>query len=297
MTSLEQIQEFLHFLGDAILIVNKSSQIVFANSACAKLFDYSQSQITQLSMDELMEPQFRQQHRGLVETYIESSSPVVEMMQRRIIPCKNSTGRVFQARISIANIILNGESFGIATIQDYSEVQQQLSTLEHESIIDQLTGLYNRRYLARIIEPNSRTLNSWKRVGVLYLDLDHFKPINDRYGHEVGDRVLQEVSGRLRQTFRHEDIIFRVGGDEFLILISINTSGNTAQVLNDICKKLQHSITRPIMLKNCSVNVGVSMGCGVYPDDNSELTELINLADRAMYGSKSSGDSVVYVNQ
>jgi diguanylate cyclase (GGDEF)-like protein len=113
--------------------------------------------------------------------------------------------------------------------------------------------------------------------------------INDTYGHEAGDIVLVEVSNRLKKIFRENDIIVILGGDEFLIFVEYVKYDNLKIIANKIIKE----ISKPIILDNIRVKVGVSIGIAIYPDNADSIEELIKKADEAMYFSKISGKGIV----
>ncbi len=297
MTSFSEITDFLEFLGDAILIANDASEIVFANSACASLFGYTPDQILKLHVDDLMVKSGRFDHKEYLATYIHSNTAAKDMMARAAIPCVTSQGEEFNARISIASVEIGENKYGVATIQDYTAIQKTISTLKSNSNVDVLTNLFNRRYLHEVLREDSRILASWLSIGVLYLDLNKFKPVNDSLGHGVGDEILKIVANRLKETVRFNDILFRVGGDEFLVLLNLTEVLDKFDILKSISGKICETISAPISVQDYTVDIGISIGVGIYPDDSHDLNNLINLADKAMYLSKNGDDSVGYVYQ
>lgn len=295
--SISEITDFLEFLGDAILIVNDASEIIFANAACKKLFAYQDKQMLKLRIDDLMNTSSAFNHSEVLKKYIHSHSSAKEMMARNLMPCINSEGYKFPARISIASIKINNVLYGVATIQDYTTIQKTISSLESDSNRDILTGLYNRRYLQAVLKMNSRVLSEWHAIGVLFLDLDKFKLANDRLGHEAGDTILKAVASRLKDSVRFDDIIFRIGGDEFLIIVNLTEVSDKVAILENISNKICALMSEPVLVGSDFINIGVSIGAGIYPEHNDNLNELIQRADKAMYASKSGEKSVTFVNQ
>jgi len=196
--------------------------------------------------------------------------------------------------VSIASIKLDGQSCGVATIQDFTTIQKEIAGHEINSYKDTLTGLYNRRYLEKVIEENNRVLSSWENIGVIFIDLNKFKPINDKYGHEVGDSVLVTISKRIESIIRLADIVFRIGGDEFLVFINLTSVSNRNEAINTIANNIYRCVTLPIETENFNESVGLSMGCGLYPDQESNIKALISLADKAMYSAKDKGKKIEY---
>ncbi len=149
---------------------------------------------------------------------------------------------------------------------------------------DSLTGLFNRsaffqRFDWAIVEARKNNLG----LGVLYVDLDGFKSINDRYGHRTGDLLLQIVSRRLRMAVRESDTIARLGGDEFAVLV---TAVNSPEVLETVRADVMHLADTPMTIEGNTVRVGISVGGALYPRDGAGADHLIEAADHAMYAAK-----------
>lgn len=295
MKSLSEVESFLEFLGQPILIINDASEIVFANSACLHLFGYQKNQMQQCRIEDLTSNSEKLNHAKIAKNFIRSKVSAKEMTERNLIPCIDSDGKKFDTRISIASARIGDELYGVAILQDYTSIQSVISELESKSNIDMLTGLFNRRYLHEVLKTDSRINNTWASTGVLYLDLNKFKPVNDNLGHKIGDEILKIVAVRLKDLVRFDDIVFRAGGDEFIILLNLTEVTDKLKILKKICSKICEIISKPIAADNSSVNISVSIGAGIYPDHKDELTELIDLADKAMYIAKNNGISVSFV--
>lgn len=288
MEQSDEISQFLNFLVDAILIVDQHSNIVFANKSCARLFGYEREVLLTLRLSDLMQPDVVSHHDVKVSNFVLNQSQARAMMSRSIMPCRNASGGGFNARISIANIVFNGMQCGIATLHDYSRVQELIDELKDEANTDALTGLFNKRHLESVLENQSLSVLDSGCLGVAYLDLNGFKLINDTFGHDIGDQLLVEISARLKGELRSSDICFRVGGDEFLVLFDINDHQNYEYEAKGIANKLHELISAPVSVdnSNADITVGVSIGIGIYPHDDRELSVLIDKTDRAMYVAK-----------
>ena len=151
---------------------------------------------------------------------------------------------------------------------------------------DSLTGLLNRfafqEELERVVS-NSKRTNA--KFALLFLDLDHFKEVNDTYGHDIGDKLLQEVTNRILPNIRIEDVFARVGGDEFVLILT--------NIKNDTIKQLvEKAITlfrEPWIIENIKLNVTASIGVAIFPDHADSEIKLMKKADIAMYKSKELG--------
>ncbi len=165
--------------------------------------------------------------------------------------------------------------------------------IRHLAMHDHLTGLANRTYL---LEQMQKALDMAERnghqIGLLFLDLDHFKTINDNHGHETGDLVLQELAARLRTVIRHSDTVARHGGDEFVILMSKVDGLDGAKA---VAEKTLAAITKPIEANGRIFRVGASIGISLYPDHGVTADDLQRAADDAMYQAKDGGRDQVSV--
>jgi len=160
---------------------------------------------------------------------------------------------------------------------------------------DSLTGILNRfafqEELKRIIS-NSKRTNA--KFALLFLDLDHFKEVNDTYGHDYGDKLLQEVANRVLPNIRIEDVFARIGGDEFVLILT--------NIKNDTLKKLVEKaivlFRKPWVVENIKLNVTTSMGVAIFPDNADTEMKLMKKADTAMYKSKDLGrNQIVYFDE
>lgn len=166
------------------------------------------------------------------------------------------------------------------------QVKQQTEKLERMAFRDELTGLVNRRFLAEKLTQEVAKINRYgKRLAILYIDLDDFKRINDTFGHNQGDVLLQTVAERITQTVRESDIVSRLGGDEFAVVL-LDLGADEAGLVAD---KILHAVNKPIMLGKHEVVVGSTIGITLSPDDSTNIDDLLRNADLAMYASKSSG--------
>lgn len=171
------------------------------------------------------------------------------------------------------------------TAQD--RLMAETEKLSHISMHDSLTHLPNRRLLMDRIEQTIRRKSRTKEVfGVFFMDLDHFKEINDSLGHSSGDKLLIEVAKRMQKVIRKGDTIARIGGDEFVLIIE---NGVTPPQFAKIAEKIQKLFLEPFVLNEHEVLSGCSIGISLFPQDGTNADVLLNNADAAMYRSKKSG--------
>jgi diguanylate cyclase (GGDEF)-like protein len=159
--------------------------------------------------------------------------------------------------------------------------------LRHVALYDALTGLPNRLLLQdRLEQAMSRAARSGKVFALMFVDLDRLKPVNDTYGHRVGDHLLQQTAARLQSAVRKEDTVARTGGDEFVVVLSELSSAEDAATLG---RKLVAELDRPFNIESHSLSVTGSVGIAMYPDDASDIPSLLANADAAMYQVKKGG--------
>ena len=183
----------------------------------------------------------------------------------------------------------NGELlYYISIYTDISQLKDSEARLEHMALHDPLTGLPNRAMLSRKLGSIlSNAIQNDTRVALLMLDLDHFKNVNDSFGHHYGDELLHQVAARLRNQLRASDVVCRLGGDEFTVLLQNNPSLDDVSLL---AEKIIHALHQPFALSNeREVMIGTSIGISLYPEHGHTAEELMQQADTAMYRAKHDG--------
>jgi diguanylate cyclase (GGDEF)-like protein/PAS domain S-box-containing protein len=164
------------------------------------------------------------------------------------------------------------------------EKQQRLDHLAHH---DQLTGLPNRLFLAAHLPAALEVAAQTGQIlAVLFLDLDRFKHINDSRGHDTGDQLLKAVSQRLRDTLRGEDIVIRMGGDEFVVIMK---SVSDAEDVNEAARRITESLASPVIVNGQPLITTASIGVSLFPRDGADMGELLRHSDTAMYQAKERG--------
>jgi len=152
---------------------------------------------------------------------------------------------------------------------------------------DQLTGLVNRTlFRDRLVQAMARSKRLQQPLGLMLLDLDRFKAVNDTLGHAVGDQLLKAVAGRLQDCVREVDTVARMGGDEFTIILE---GLSCEQDIAVVARRITASLGKPFHLQEHHASIGVSIGITVYPSDDHEIDDLLKHADAAMYRAKQQG--------
>jgi diguanylate cyclase (GGDEF)-like protein len=174
----------------------------------------------------------------------------------------------------------------ISVIRDVSVLENLKAELAEEAVRDHLTGLYNRRHLDRLLAGALAGAGSGTPVGVVLLDADHFKRVNDGHGHAAGDQVLRGLAGVLRAATRPGDTIARLGGEEFVIVLpgaDREQARQRAEAVRAACGQWQHEVS------GGTLRVTVSAGVAAAPADGTDAATLLAACDRALYAAKAAG--------
>lgn len=270
----------------AILGIGQDGRIQFASASVARLFDFAPQELIGQSYEVLVVNGLRQLRGGGLDNLFEAApaGPVGEIQD---IECRRRDGSLFPAEASLALADVPGGRLVVSHIADISERREAERRVLHAARHDPLTGLPNR---ALVYELGAQLLASAKRHGdriaILFFDLDRFKPINDTYGHTIGDRMLQQVGQRLKSKLRGNDLVGRLGGDEFVaILADIRTD----DAVLHMATQLLHALREPYRIDTLDLKTSPSIGISIYPEDGDELDTLIRHADAAMYHAKNAG--------
>jgi len=215
-------------------------------------------------------------------------------VSRYQVRMKKRNGEVIWVELS-AHAVCN-EDDEILSVEgmlfDITERKLTEQDLRRRASRDDLTGLYNRVYFREWFD-NALVLatRNTNRLGLLYVDLNDFKKVNDMFGHMAGDKVLREVAVRLRDCVRESDMVARIGGDEFCVALEgLHSSEDAMRVAMEI----NQTLSRPLKLNDTEVSVGASLGVAIFPDDGMVAEDLLGRADTAMYKAKQDGAGVMF---
>ena len=270
--------------NEGIMVTDKQQRIVAVNPAFSEITGYRPDEIIGQKPSFLSAgkhpPEF---YRSMWESLQTHGRWAGEIINRR----KNGT--LFSEWLSIAVIegARQGAESYVGLISDITERKQEEEHIRRLAHFDSLTNLPNRvLFNDRLQRAIARAKRSQQTLGILYIDLDDFKEINDNYGHATGDVVLQAVATRLLGALRHSDTVSRRGGDEFVVIIELD---GHPEGLSKISQKLQHALNQPLMRHGKAIKLGASIGAARYPDDADEPEKLLAMADSALYAAKAAG--------
>ena len=280
---------------DAILLYGGQPAVfIDCNTRALELYGYaSKADLLSLQPADLSPPRQEdgQDTGELIEGYVQRAL-AGERCRFEWLHCK-SDGTVFPADIQLSRINLRGQPVIQATVRDIAEIRLAREKLEFLAHHDALTGLPNRVLFSEHLEQGlSLARREQRGLGLLFIDLDEFKPVNDRHGHAVGDILLRQVGVRIREVLRRSDIVGRIGGDEFMVLLG--QVGNPLDAAR-IAEKVRRALASPFLIDDKALSIGSSIGVALFPEHGLDAVELTRHADQAMYQAKHAGrDQVVF---
>ncbi|ABB75333.1 diguanylate cyclase with PAS/PAC sensor [Nitrosospira multiformis ATCC 25196] len=279
-----QLAAMVESSDDAIIVKDLNAIITSWNAGAERIFGYQASEITGSSILALIPPERHEEEKGIM-SLVKSGNRVdhFETMWwgkgKKPIDVSVTTSAV---KDSDGNIV------GISQIaRDITKRKESQKRIEYLAHYDPLTGLPNRALLADRMKTAIENAKRYSfQLAVLFVDLDHFKLINDSLGHEIGDKLLKIVAERMRSRLRQTDTVSRLGGDEFIILLSrINAASDAACV----AEKIIAALSQPYHLEQHELGLGASIGISIYPDSGKDTSSLLRSADEAMYSAKGQG--------
>jgi len=275
---------------EGILITDANNVAVDANPAFSRITGYARDEIIGQS------PRLLSSGQQGPEFYAKMWASLQENeFWRGEIWNRRKNGEVYAETLAISTV---RDATGklqnyVGIFSDISQLKAHALELHHLAHYDTLTGLPNRRLLAdRLSQGIARARRSGKALAVCYLDLDGFKPINDRYGHAGGDHLLTTITTRLKGVLRADDTLARLGGDEFVILLSDLDQADDCYV---VLQRGLAAVRTPVLIGETSISVSASIGVTLFPADDVDADTLLRHADQGMYRAKEAGKNRYYV--
>ncbi|MEY8715409.1 EAL domain-containing protein [Francisella philomiragia] len=279
----KDIAEFLlRNTDDSVMVTDSDLNIVYLNDTFEKMTGYSKSEAIGNKPSLISSGKHNQQFYKKMWDMINTTGVWEgEIWNRR------KSGELYLTWAKISSIKRNNKPYYYVSVEtDISKRRIRLDEIEKYAYHDMLTGLHNRYYFESYINETIESGSRKKHPFVLmFLDLDHFKEVNDVYGHLAGDKLLIEVASRLKDLTRSNDLVARLGGDEFLLFFA-DMETNEAVIK---AQKIINNIAKPYQIDDKSFVVGASIGLVSYPDDAIDFENLLRYADAAMYKAKNNG--------
>lgn len=280
---------------DAILIVDAHGKIIRANHQVTTLFGYALEEVLGQACEMLMPLRFREGHPHLREQY--RATPVAREMGHGMITralCKN--GHELDVEVSLSPIQTDEGWFVACALRDITARKRAEAKIEELAFYDQLTGLPNRTlFMDRLKQAMHAAGRNDQHGAVLFIDLDHFKTLNDTLGHDVGDELLKQIAEKLRAFISEDGTVARLGGDEFVVVLA-HLSGNqhdAAVETEAIAKNIVDTINDSYQIGSCTHRSSASIGITLFKGKDVPIESLLKQADLTLYRAKSSGRNTV----
>lgn len=281
-----RVSSILNAVQDAIITTNSKGVIESINPAASRIFGFQSTELIGANISII----FPSSHIDLYDEYLENqskegtSSSISEPIEQK---AQHKDGTQFCIELSINTITLTNKKKIIAVIKDITERKKSEQELKKLAMTDPLTSLANRnQYNIKLSEAAAVALRYQQPFALMLLDLDKFKPINDLYGHPVGDLLLQHVAQVLLASCRETDTVARLGGDEFAIILPSSKQHFEPDALS---QRIIKEVSKPITIEEHSIKIGISIGISTFPNHSNDIEELQVQADKALYQAKKSG--------
>lgn len=273
--------------SDVIWTMNLEGRFTYISPSVEKLRGYSVAEVMHQGMDEALTPESAVVAKAALHAAIEAvmqGQPFPEVRQELEQPCKDGT-TVWTEVTTSGMYSPTGEFIGILGVtRDISERKRTEQRIAYMARHDPLTDLPNRLLLEdRLRQALLASRRHHHQLALMFLDLDKFKPVNDQYGHAVGDLLLRAAAQRMLAQVRAADTVARIGGDEFVVLLSVVQSAAAAV---QVAEKIRAALSEPFDLQSVVVQISASIGVAICPEHGRSDVELLRHADAAMYQAK-----------
>ena len=277
---------------DSMIILDKEGRILRVNPSGEKKLQYQDTELLGKNIRVIFTDNESIDYLENLFMKIQRYGSLRGYESHKEISVTRKDGTTFLSEIQIGWKLIQDKTIIACTIRDITEQKKSEALIKHMAYHDFLTDLPNRRAFNETLIShlkNAREVN--QPLGIMFLDMDRFKYINDSLGHSIGDRVLQEVSGRLSRSVRDQDFLARVGGDEFNIILPNTDRESALEVAVHILEALQ----KPLLVNDYELYITTSIGLSIFPYDGEDFNELIKNADVALYQAKEQGKNKYHV--
>lgn len=283
--SERKFRSVIESASDAIILADSKGTIISWNNGAQLIFGYQEKEISGKKLQIIIPERYRDSHQKGMERYIATGTPhvigkTIELQGLR------KDGSEFPIELSIAAWVEEGNTYFSSIIRNITERKLAEEKINHMVYRDPLTGLPNRHLLNdRLAQALDQANENKQTIGIMFIDLDRFKYINDTLGHATGDQLLIEVARRIQVCMGKTDTVCRQGGDEFIVILPNTTSDEVTKR----AQKIVDLFTQSLVLNEHELFVTPSIGISLFPTDGRDIESLIKNADTAMYRVKEQG--------
>mgnify|MGYP000154887137 FL=1 len=268
---------------EGLIIYDENKYCIKTNSVAPKLFGYSKEEMIGKYALDFIAPSSQEIVKRVIQNHNQ------EMYEAEMI---RKDGSTFPVILRGRDLVLLDKKIRVSAIIDASDIKAKEKEILQLAQYDSLTKLPNRLLLKELLSAMIKRVNRDKAYGaLLFIDLDHFKLINDTKGHDIGDIVLVETAKRIKNCIRQIDIASRLGGDEFVVALEIeeNDEDKVIDSMTIVANKILEEIKKPYLIHNFDFRLTASIGIMLFKDSNHKIDELMKFADTAMYNAKEKG--------
>lgn len=275
---------------DAIMVINARGILQAANRATEQTFGFSADELLGKNISMLMPAPHAEAHDGYLDNYCAGGERKIIGIGREVMG-RRKDGVCFPLHLSVGEFQRDGQRLFVGICHDISERRKFTERIAFLAAYDGLTGCANRHeFIQGLAMAMEACEVSGRQLAVLFIDLDGFKQINDNHGHRVGDRLLKLAAERFQKSLRDGDMLGRVGGDEFVASIMLESGAETAE---RVAARLIEALKEPFVIDTRVLSVSASIGISLYPDHGQSADEVMNEADIAMYQAKVEGGACI----
>ncbi len=289
--SIQHTQAILDNMADGLITLNMQGCIESFNFASSLMFGYTAEEVIGTPVSGLIHQPYADELMGHLRNFTNNGIFALSGQTLEIEGLSKS-GKTFPLSFTISTNLFQSQHTLICLLRDITQHRQDVEKIRYFAFYDPLTQLPNRRLLIdRIGQALVAASRSQLYGALMFLDLDHFKRLNDSLGHDTGDFLLQQVAQRLETSIRESDTVARFGGDEFVVILeALSDSPQEAAIQAiDISKKILMTLRLPYQLKDQTWSISPSIGITLFKDNHETVDDLLKKADVAMYQAKAAG--------
>jgi len=294
----DEYHDFIDLFPNVVLISDVQGKIIQCNSEALGVLGYSRKEMLEkISIEDLVPDEYRKHHPQKRKDFFKTLQPRVIGNRSVDLFARRKSGETFQMDASLIPLVSTKGDLALSIITDLTyikklqneleksnaELEESNAKLQKIALLDSLTGIPNRRCFDEVLNSKcSEAKRHTLELSLLYMDLDKFKPVNDKYGHDVGDILLIEVVKRVKSILRFEDFIARLGGDEFAIILP-HTDNRMAM---EVSRKISLCLSNRYYIQGHIINISVSIGICTLCKKSYTPEIMLKNADNAMYKAK-----------
>lgn len=287
---LAVIDAILAHSREAVTLADAAGHILDANELCLRQVDRGLDELAGHTLEFILD---RVSHPDGVAGMLNAAATDNGWQGEVLCRARHGPSVAGWAKCTVLRDATGAVTHYLVFWSDVSDLKAREAEISARLSNDALTGLPDRRVIEdRLAHSLRRIQRSGDRTGLLFIDLDHFKQLNDQHGHAAGDSVLKSIASRLAGSVRSADTVGRLGGDEFVVLLESVADADAART---VAEQLVETVSEPLLDESSDFNLGASIGVALAPDHAGDAHALLDAADRAMYAAKRSGGSRVRV--